>query len=138
MSRTPVKSIATLKDSAVDWLELSETSVADLTPIKAMPFRYLGLNKTAVRDYPEVAEGQLLSDFLRAGVPEVGLQEPHMPLSHKDDSWSSLHFHTMIASIADLPGQNAVWSLRPLARGDDWGGCETDAGPEPLRGCRTE
>jgi hypothetical protein len=61
--------------------------------------------ETAVRAYPDATEGQLLSDSL---VPEVGSQEPHMPLTHKDDSWSSLHFNTMIASIVDLPCQKTV------------------------------
>jgi hypothetical protein len=31
-----------------------------------------------------------------------------MPFSHKDDSLSSPHFNTMIASIADLPCQKTV------------------------------
>jgi hypothetical protein len=40
--------------------------------------------------------------------PEVGLQAPHMPLSHKDDSWPSPRFNTMIASIVDLPCPKTV------------------------------
>ena len=46
-----MKSLVPLKDTSVQFLELSETGVSDLTPLKGLNLRYLGIHKTNVKDY---------------------------------------------------------------------------------------
>ncbi len=67
-----------------------------------------------------------------------------MPLSHKDDTWSSPRFNTMIVAIAKVPCQKTVWSVwppptvaKPLRLEPDQGrrtGCTRDIGAATKRG----
>ena len=52
-----------------------------------------------------------------------GRYEPHVPLCHKNASWSLPHFDTMIIAVADAARQKTVCSMPRSTRG---GGFEPD------------
>jgi Amino acid synthesis len=53
-----------------------------------------------------------------------------VPLGHKDDSWSFVHFDTITVSVADAPRPNEILVVMAIA---DGGRLQNRCGTEPIR-----
>jgi hypothetical protein len=54
----------------------------------------------------------------------------HVPLGHKDDSWSFPHFGTITVSVADAPRPDEILVVIAIANG---GRLRNRCGTEPIR-----
>jgi|RhiMetdeSRZDD1v2_1073273.scaffolds.fasta_scaffold3016580_2 hypothetical protein len=74
--------------------------------------------------------------FLHLKIASPQPSEPYVPFGHKDASWSSPDFSTMMVSLADAARKKPVWLVWPSSTRRV--GFETDAALSPIQECRRE